>query len=61
MTAEQQAKEEFQEAYAAFFRKKAPEVRISDAGGYYVRAPVLRHYSGEDFAKITRFYQRGVQ
>jgi hypothetical protein len=40
--------------------KKAPQVRISEAGGFYVKEPVLRHYSNQDFDKITRFYERGM-
>lgn len=57
----QQAVEAYQKAFASFHNTQEPEVRISDAGGFYVRSPVFRHYTGEDLAKVTRFFQRGIQ
>jgi len=51
----EQIKANYQKSFEELFGSPAPEVRISDAGGFYVRAPVQRHYSTQDLIKVTRF------
>lgn len=50
---------EYQKAYVAYFNKPAPDVRVTCDGDFFVRDPVGRQYGKTDFAKITRFFQKG--
>lgn len=52
---------EYQRAYEKMFGANAPDVRVSCAGGYYVRHPVNKQFTEADIRKVTRFYQRGVE
>lgn len=51
--------DDYRAAYSDYAGKPAPEVRQSGTGGFYVKAPIRRHYTTKDFIAVTRFYQRG--
>jgi hypothetical protein len=51
--------EQYQEAYARYFDKPAPQIRQSGRGGYFVKQPVMKHYEASDLKKVIRFFRRG--